>query len=1356
MVTSSNVRCQYWQTDQPLHKVDPNITDADFPEKSMKAAKNYCRNPTNDPRGPWCYTLDPTLIDDECDIPLCNFSDCRISGIGAEYAGDRKVSFSGKKCKSWTERYKVSNEKSPAFASKNFPDASLKKANRFCRNPDDNIGGPWCYIRDETYETIEKEYCDIPFCDDRDCLVHLRNASRYSIVTTLNFTFTTIQFWIKLWNPNDEYNGEFKILLSVLPIPTFASKIAEDWHAGVELMFSNFGSGQTYPNADIDDFEDTPSILLGTKWTGIWITWAGGFISIGISGSSKPLFMGEYKKKNTISDLFSDYLLYYGIMGTNVLWSSEFCQIDCEIHITIGMEFTKVWPMQKTNNTYDIQFNVRANRNIAIQIYQNPVNVYPCFTIIIDNVTSLIYQKSKLSMKQYLKQVSSKGLLNIWIWKQFSISILGSHLRLFYQQTYGDEELLYVNHDLFNTLRWFSVGTEYNLAYWTLFCIPDGFVYFIKFKFKIYLKFLLYLRIVYILAETHAVEDPWPPNCISDLMDYAYKGDQWFSASDVPCIPWISKEVRDIYIHMYIIPKEEKIDNKFIDGYVLKALNKCRNPSRSPEGPYCYIMTDPYSSSISKQYCSIRKCLSSECKMAGTANDYIGSLSTTRSNRTCAKWIADYELVETKVYVQDTPETTTQDLFQYPRRYMTQQELLLKMDPRRKPQLIKVVRQKDSINRTLFNETLYPEHSAKKASNYCRNPSRSIAGTWCYTTDPLVPQDLCDVRDCKMLEECIFLVHGHGIGRRLYIFPEYRSEGLHFSLKAWEPDQLDSITIVFTADDGLKSRYILKIGALNNEKILLYYQSENEAINLVKKKTLPHLLYFGKWSNFVIRIPRGSVLLYYEGSSNPLFEWTHPEPSKVFLPVYYYYNSEQKHAVGVAFDCNSRCQIEKTETNEFTRILPFSIWDKKKVTNINTLTLMIRAKGIVTIPLFLFPATPNYHSLSLFESGPWIFFQENNYPIVKIFHKQLISRPLFTTNSWTNITISIPLLFYFFSLTVNNDGWAIWSANCIPADIDGSAIDGSWSEWGPWSCSASCDGGVGTRTRLCNSPEPNIRGEPCIGPSSMTGRCNLIKCGDLTEDSIMLIQRRIRRNHTSLVVKEYGAIVIQSDYDIIQLISNISIDPEIQWSHNGIFIKENDRIKIKKFNVVINRALLIDSGVYTITLHRIDQSYLVLKIVALAVIPSTESITIRETLPLSVICNCLILGYVYSDLKISWKINENIWKDYGITLPIAVNIDYIKAINKSHQGMWKCIVEQSDLNFKWITNIIVIKGKNVVSELAFIGSPNWRTYLMEDKLTSPIFGWMPSENVVAISALIIFLILIGCIIIGSIFLIRQV
>ncbi|EFN79888.1 hypothetical protein EAI_14940 [Harpegnathos saltator] len=53
-----------------------------------------------------------------------------------------------------------------------------------------------------------------------------------------------------------------------------------------------------------------------------------------------------------------------------------------------------------------------------------------------------------------------------------------------------------------------------------------------------------------------------------------------------------------------------------------------------------------------------------------------------------------------------------------------------------------------------------------------------------------------------------------------------------------------------------------------------------------------------------------------------------------------------------------------------------------------------------------------------------------------------------------------------------------------------------------------------------------------------------------------------------------------------------------------------------------------------------------------------------------------------------------------------------------------------------------------------LGPPNWRTYLMEDKLTRPIFGWMPSEEFVAYAALAMILLLICCIIIGSTLYIR--
>lgn len=114
---------------------------------------------------------------------------------------------------------------------------------------------------------------------------------------------------------------------------------------------------------------------------------------------------------------------------------------------------------------------------------------------------------------------------------------------------------------------------------------------------------------------------------------------------------------------------------------------------------------------------------------------------------------------------------------------------------------------------------------------------------------------------------------------------------------------------------------------------------------------------------------------------------------------------------------------------------------------------------------------------------------------------------------------------------------------------------------------------------------------------------------------------------------------------------------------------------------------------YTLTVHRIDGTYMIFKVVTLAVVPIKESVTIRETLSMNVMCHCVILGYIYSDLKVYWIIDDRVWKDYGVTLPVAVNVDHLSAVNKSHHGTWKCVVEQIDLNFKWTTNMMRVKGR---------------------------------------------------------------
>lgn len=45
-------------------------------------------------------------------------------------------------------------------------------------------------------------------------------------------------------------------------------------------------------------------------------------------------------------------------------------------------------------------------------------------------------------------------------------------------------------------------------------------------------------------------------------------------------------------------------------------------------GTYCYVLSADRKPE--KRYCHLRKCKSELCKMAGTGNDFIGQLTSTR------------------------------------------------------------------------------------------------------------------------------------------------------------------------------------------------------------------------------------------------------------------------------------------------------------------------------------------------------------------------------------------------------------------------------------------------------------------------------------------------------------------------------------------------------------------------------------------------------------------------------------------------------------------------------------------------------------------------------------------------------
>ncbi|KAK3871189.1 hypothetical protein Pcinc_023649, partial [Petrolisthes cinctipes] len=65
-VTKEGIACQRWDSQEPhSHQRPPDV----FPE--VQDAENYCRNAGGEEPSPWCYTVDPLIRWQHCNIPLC-------------------------------------------------------------------------------------------------------------------------------------------------------------------------------------------------------------------------------------------------------------------------------------------------------------------------------------------------------------------------------------------------------------------------------------------------------------------------------------------------------------------------------------------------------------------------------------------------------------------------------------------------------------------------------------------------------------------------------------------------------------------------------------------------------------------------------------------------------------------------------------------------------------------------------------------------------------------------------------------------------------------------------------------------------------------------------------------------------------------------------------------------------------------------------------------------------------------------------------------------------------------------------------------------------------------------------------
>ncbi|XP_040453260.1 plasminogen-like isoform X2 [Falco naumanni] len=180
-ITASGKKCQAWNSMFPhRHEKTPDR----FPDADLR--DNYCRNPDGD-ESPWCFTTDPNVTWEYCNLKRCDdhtqkpapndppattaqnsdlstptTSDC-INGNGKDYRGTVAKTARGRTCQEWSSQKPHSHK---YFTPVTHPGAGLDK--NFCRNPDGDVNGVWCFTTDPEKKW---EYCEIPRCSssEHDC-----------------------------------------------------------------------------------------------------------------------------------------------------------------------------------------------------------------------------------------------------------------------------------------------------------------------------------------------------------------------------------------------------------------------------------------------------------------------------------------------------------------------------------------------------------------------------------------------------------------------------------------------------------------------------------------------------------------------------------------------------------------------------------------------------------------------------------------------------------------------------------------------------------------------------------------------------------------------------------------------------------------------------------------------------------------------------------------------------------------------------------------------------------------------------------------------------------------------------------
>uniref|UniRef100_A0A3Q1JM01 Macrophage stimulating 1 n=1 Tax=Anabas testudineus TaxID=64144 RepID=A0A3Q1JM01_ANATE len=224
--TTSGIPCQRWDAQFPHeHPFYPNTYEC----KGLE--ENYCRNPDGS-EAPWCFTSVPEMRTALClQIKRCaddiEAEDCYQEN-GKNYKGMVRKTRKGITCQKWN----INTPHRTKINPRTHPEANLTE--NYCRNPDGDQHGPWCYTTDPKTE--------FDYCTFEQQMLLLFPESKSFCTISLNSLSTKLFLLI-----NDFQGTGDDTVLNVAHVPVLSNKECNKYFRGRvrenEMCTSSFQGG---------------------------------------------------------------------------------------------------------------------------------------------------------------------------------------------------------------------------------------------------------------------------------------------------------------------------------------------------------------------------------------------------------------------------------------------------------------------------------------------------------------------------------------------------------------------------------------------------------------------------------------------------------------------------------------------------------------------------------------------------------------------------------------------------------------------------------------------------------------------------------------------------------------------------------------------------------------------------------------------------------------------------------------------------------------------------------------------------------------------------------------------------------